>query len=167
MLLVELKRADASVAVDESTDAAPLGMYVLFFFFLDSQSFQEESGSKRDASFIATTAHYCSYLLLTGHWKGLAQLKFLVLESGWSEFVFEWPCSRGYLVSCQSNHERWVGVCGQWRAWHLKRVYLVSYVKEAKTRLRGLDCSDNVSVLRFFLIGLVWVIRNHEHVLWL
>lgn len=61
-LLVELKRADTSVVCESIGHVCPF-----WFFFLDSKSFQEESGSKRDASFIATTAHYCSYLLLTGH----------------------------------------------------------------------------------------------------
>lgn len=57
VLLVELKKADTSMAVDESTDAAQSGSYVCVIL------------TKRNQLYCHYTAHYCRYVVLTGRGK--------------------------------------------------------------------------------------------------
>lgn len=57
LLSIELKKADMSMAVDESTDAAQLDSYVCVIL------------SKRNQLYCHYTAHYCRYVVLTGRGK--------------------------------------------------------------------------------------------------
>lgn len=86
----ELKKAETSWAVNQCTVAAQK----MSLFVVDDKSFREEEEPILAPMLFSTVVTSCS---LAAENFG-PNLKFSVLKSGPSEFVFEWPCAEWTAV---------------------------------------------------------------------